>query len=201
MGPWLDADRRPIRDDRTRSDGSRGSGSRRTDRAKDDDGQRAARRDRPPRLRHVRRDARDPGRRSIATAWSGSAPARTSTATTSSSCTPTASTAPTSPTSPGSTRASRRRCSSSARPASRPSWSATSATAWPERLRCAMRRHLFQDFSLPGQPRDRSRSLAEILAAEGIREWQPGRGDRLEGVRRPRRRSKCRRSSSTSCAG
>ena len=32
----------------------------------------------------------------------------------------------------------------------------------------AMRRHLFQDFSLPGQPRDRSRSLAEILAAEGI---------------------------------
>ena len=32
-----------------------------------------------------------------------------------------------------------------------------------------MRRHLFQDFSLPGQPRDRSRSLAEILAAEGIR--------------------------------
>ena len=32
----------------------------------------------------------------------------------------------------------------------------------------AMRRHLFQDFSLPGQPRDRSRSLAEILAGEGI---------------------------------
>ena len=31
-----------------------------------------------------------------------------------------------------------------------------------------MRRHLFQDFSLPGQPRDRSRSLAEIFAAEGI---------------------------------
>ena len=34
----------------------------------------------------------------------------------------------------------------------------------------AMRRHLFQDFSLPGQPRDRSRPLAEILAAEGIRD-------------------------------
>ena len=33
-----------------------------------------------------------------------------------------------------------------------------------------MRRHLFQDFSLPGQPRDRSRPLAEILAAEGIRD-------------------------------
>ncbi|MEO8422917.1 MAG: aminopeptidase P family N-terminal domain-containing protein [Actinomycetota bacterium] len=32
-----------------------------------------------------------------------------------------------------------------------------------------MRRHLFQDFSLPGQPRDRSGSLAEILAGEGIR--------------------------------
>jgi Xaa-Pro aminopeptidase len=33
-----------------------------------------------------------------------------------------------------------------------------------------MRRHLFQDFSLPGQPRDRSQGLAEILAAEGIRD-------------------------------
>ena len=32
----------------------------------------------------------------------------------------------------------------------------------------AMRRHLFQDLSLPSQPRDRSRSLAEILAGEGI---------------------------------
>jgi creatinase/prolidase-like protein len=39
-----------------------------------------------------------------------------------------------------------------------------------------MRRHLFQDFSLPGQPRDRSRSLGEILAAEGIR------GDSRVGV-------------------
>jgi len=32
----------------------------------------------------------------------------------------------------------------------------------------AMRRHLFQDLSLPGQPRDRSPSLHEILADEGI---------------------------------
>jgi Xaa-Pro aminopeptidase len=31
-----------------------------------------------------------------------------------------------------------------------------------------MRRHLFQDLSLPSQPRDRSRALAEILADEGI---------------------------------
>ncbi len=31
-----------------------------------------------------------------------------------------------------------------------------------------MRRHMFQDFSLPGQPRDRSRPLADILAEEGI---------------------------------
>jgi len=31
-----------------------------------------------------------------------------------------------------------------------------------------MRRHLFQDFSLPSQPRDRSRPLADILAEEGI---------------------------------
>lgn len=33
-----------------------------------------------------------------------------------------------------------------------------------------MRRHLFQDFSLPSQPRDRSRTLAEILGDEGIRQ-------------------------------
>jgi hypothetical protein len=31
-----------------------------------------------------------------------------------------------------------------------------------------MRRHLFQDLSLPGQPRDRSRSLPEILAYENV---------------------------------
>jgi hypothetical protein len=32
-----------------------------------------------------------------------------------------------------------------------------------------MRRHLFQDLSLPSQPRDRSRSLGDILRDEGIR--------------------------------
>ena len=32
----------------------------------------------------------------------------------------------------------------------------------------ALRRHRFQDFSLPNQPRDRSRPLAEILRSEGI---------------------------------
>src|SRR5207342_3212120 len=37
-----------------------------------------------------------------------------------------------------------------------------------------MRRILFQDLSLPGQPRDRSQPLAEILAGEGI-----GAGSRL----------------------
>jgi hypothetical protein len=37
-----------------------------------------------------------------------------------------------------------------------------------------MRRHRFQDFSLPSQPRDRSRPLADILAEEGI-----GRGSRV----------------------
>jgi hypothetical protein len=31
-----------------------------------------------------------------------------------------------------------------------------------------MRRHLYQEFSLPGQPRDRSRPLADILAGEGV---------------------------------
>ena len=37
-----------------------------------------------------------------------------------------------------------------------------------------MRRHRFQDFSLPGQPRDRSAPLSEILGDEGI-----GRGSRV----------------------
>jgi hypothetical protein len=35
-----------------------------------------------------------------------------------------------------------------------------------------MRRHLFQDLSLPSQPRDRSRPLAELLAEEGVRDGQ-----------------------------
>jgi hypothetical protein len=36
-----------------------------------------------------------------------------------------------------------------------------------------MRRHLFQDFSLPSQPRDRSRPLSEILREEGIGADEP----------------------------
>src|SRR3990172_4345847 len=40
----------------------------------------------------------------------------------------------------------------------------------------AMRRHLFQDFSLPSQPRDRSRPLATILGGEGIRRGSRGGG-------------------------
>ncbi len=52
-----------------------------------------------------------------------------------------------------------------------------------------MRRHLFQDFSLPSQPRDRSRSLRDILGDEGVTDdariglvgWKtygdPGRSD------------------------
>jgi hypothetical protein len=35
-----------------------------------------------------------------------------------------------------------------------------------------MRRHLFQDFSLPSQPRDGSQPLADILAEEGVRKGQ-----------------------------
>jgi len=38
----------------------------------------------------------------------------------------------------------------------------------------AMRRHLYQELSLPSQPRDRSRSLGEILGDEGI-----GKGSRV----------------------
>ena len=36
-----------------------------------------------------------------------------------------------------------------------------------------MRRHMFQDFSLPGQPRHRSRPLAELLAGEGMEHGTP----------------------------
>ncbi len=46
-----------------------------------------------------------------------------------------------------------------------------------------MRRHRFQDFSLPSQPRDRSRPLAEILGEEGIGAGSRGRRRRLEDVR------------------
>ncbi|MBP1633089.1 MAG: hypothetical protein H6Q11_1377, partial [Acidobacteria bacterium] len=44
-----------------------------------------------------------------------------------------------------------------------------------------LRRHLFQDFSLPGQPRDRSRPLADILADEGT---GPGRRVGVVGWKR-----------------
>ena len=89
-------------------------------------------------------------------------------ATTTSSCGPIGSTAPTSPTSPGSTHGSRRRCSSSA-PSGDPALLVgnecyASAEAAPLPMRCVR----FQDFSLPGQPRDSSRPLSEILGAEGI---------------------------------
>ena len=42
-------------------------------------------------------------------------------------------------------------------------WGMAAAAPLPMRL------HRFQDFSLPSQPRDRSRSLAEILGDEGVR--------------------------------
>ena len=42
-------------------------------------------------------------------------------------------------------------------------WAMAAAAPLPMRL------HRFQDFSLPSQPRDRSRSLAEILGDEGVR--------------------------------
>jgi hypothetical protein len=43
------------------------------------------------------------------------------------------------------------------------SWGMAAAAPLP------MRREMFQDFSLPSQPRNRSRPLAEILAEEGVR--------------------------------
>ena len=62
-------------------------------------------------------------------------------------------------------------------------WGLAGAAALP------MERHRFQDFSLPSQPRDRSRPLQEILAGEGIGPgsrigvlgWKPFDGpDRIE---------------------
>ncbi len=49
----------------------------------------------------------------------------------------------------------------------------------------AMRVELFQDLSLPGQPRDRSRPLAEILDLGGHRARRACRGRGLEALRRP----------------
>ncbi len=77
--------------------------------------------------------------------------------------------------------------------------SATSATASAEAAPLPMRRLRFQDLSLPGQPRDRSRPLPEILADEGIGAGGAGRGRRLEDLREPRDDRGSRRSSSTSC--
>ena len=56
------------------------------------------------------------------------------------------------------------------------------AEAAPLPMRCVR----FQDLSLPGQPRDASPPLAEILGDEGIGAGTPGRRRRLEDVRRPR---------------
>ena len=67
------------------------------------------------------------------------------------------------------------------------------------RARCRCAAILFQDLSLPSQPRDRSRPLAEILADGGHRRRQPGRRRRLEDVRATRPRSTRRPTSSTSC--
>ena len=57
-----------------------------------------------------------------------------------------------------------------------------SAEAAPLPLRCLR----FQDLSLPAQPRDSSRPLAEILGAEGITVGTACRRGRLEDVRQPR---------------
>ena len=75
-----------------------------------------------------------------------------------------------------STRASRRRSSCVGRDGCRPGDPGGQRVlrAWPGRRRCRCAAHLFQDLSLPGQPRDRSRPLAAILADEGI-----GRGSRV----------------------
>ena len=55
-----------------------------------------------------------------------------------------------------------------------------------------MRRHRFQDFSLPSQPRDRSGPLADILARGRHRPGQPGRDRRLEDLRATREERRAR---------
>ena len=82
--------------------------------------------------------------------------------------TPTGSTAPTWPTSPVSTRASRRPCWCWGPRATRRSWWATSASAWPGPPPSGCAAAGSPDFSLPGQPRPRGPPLADLLAAEGI---------------------------------
>ncbi len=49
-----------------------------------------------------------------------------------------------------------------------------------------MRPVMFQDMSLPGQPRDVSAPLRSILHDEGIRSGQPSRRHRMEDLRQPR---------------
>ena len=58
--------------------------------------------------------------------------------------------------------------SSSGPTATRPSSSATSASAWPARRRCRCAASSFQDLSLTDQPRDRSRPLRDILATRRV---------------------------------
>ena len=68
--------------------------------------------------------------------------------------------------------------------ATRPSSSATSA-GHGRAAPLPMRRHLFQDLSLPSQPRDRPPSLPRSCATRASA-GQPGRRRRLEDLRRPR---------------
>ena len=54
-----------------------------------------------------------------------------------------------------------------------------------------MERHRYQDFSLPSQPRDRSRPLARDPRRRGHRAREPGRRHRLEDVRPAATGSSC----------
>ena len=85
------------------------------------------------------------------------------------------------------------------RPAARSSW-ATSAAGRPAPRRSPMRRERFQDFSLPQQPRDRSRPLRDDPGGGGDRAGQRGSGSSAGSRSRTGRGSRSRRSSSTSCA-
>ena len=79
--------------------------------------------------------------------------------------------------------------------------SATSATGTAGAAPLPMRRHRFQDFSLPSQPRDRSRPLADDPRRRGDRAGHVASASSA-GRRTPTARGwRSRRSSSTSCAG
>ena len=86
--------------------------------------------------------------------------------------TPTASTAPTSATSPVSTRASRRRRWSSGADADPAILVGNECFGTAGAAPLSMRRHLFQDLSLPDQPRDRSRTARRDPGR--TRAWSPG---------------------------